>query len=391
MPHTKVIRHFQKPRAAIKGPVGRYIIRIDEPEGLEIGSETNTPRNPTVRLKGSISAINPVASHILRLKRSKKNKMRQVNIEFKGMDTDRSSAGDKDHLPPLTTTLTFSDYLCKWCLTYVGQRRQFCSADCASQFKICQKRRDQKQNLNISVDYYGNVKLSIQGLPISANEHAEDGAIGTTFPAISQNTGAGGRHKRRRKRCRNCAKLLMDVEEEEFCDESCQEMFIDRTKKDDFVNIFQQKEAAERRRIRKWLTDAQDQYTKQVGDGYSGPEGADITSGPAALNPLPVTRTPIPPIPSVVPPIQIPNTESIKRPKESARSLGHGYPFRRIQHVPESTFRLHRDEVVTGGPVTLNPIPLRKGPIRPTRRDLEIDPDKRQLMIDLKWIPKFNI
>ncbi|XP_060589788.1 uncharacterized protein LOC132744981 isoform X2 [Ruditapes philippinarum] len=347
MPHTKVIRHFQKPRAAIKGPVGRYIIRIDEPEGLEIGSETNTPRNPTVRLKGSISAINPVASHILRLKRSKKNKMRQVNIEFKGMDTDRSSAGDKDHLPPLTTTLTFSDYLCKWCLTYVGQRRQFCSADCASQFKICQKRRDQKQNLNISVDYYGNVKLSIQGLPISANEHAEDGAIGTTFPAISQNTGAGGRHKRRRKRCRNCAKLLMDVEEEEFCDESCQEMFIDRTKKDDFVNIFQQKEAAERRRIRKWLTDAQDQYTKQVGDGYSGPE--------------------------------------------SARSLGHGYPFRRIQHVPESTFRLHRDEVVTGGPVTLNPIPLRKGPIRPTRRDLEIDPDKRQLMIDLKWIPKFNI
>ena len=144
MPHTKVIRHFQKPRGAIKGPVGRYIIRLAETEGLEIGSETNTPRNRTVRLQGSISTLKPITSHILRLKRSKK-KMRQVNIEFKGMDTDRSSADDKDHLPPLTTTLTFSDYLCKWCLTYVGQRRQFCSADCAAQFKLCQKRRDQKQ------------------------------------------------------------------------------------------------------------------------------------------------------------------------------------------------------------------------------------------------------
>ena len=34
------------------------------------------------------------------------------------------------------------------------------------------------------------------------------------------------------------------------------------------------------------------------------------------------------------------------------------------------------DEVVTGGPVTLNPIPLRKGPIRPSRRELDMDPGK---------------
>ena len=40
---------------------------------------------------------------------------------------------------------SITDYLCKWCLTYVGQRRQFCSADCAAQFKICQKRREQRQ------------------------------------------------------------------------------------------------------------------------------------------------------------------------------------------------------------------------------------------------------
>ncbi|XP_053403592.1 uncharacterized protein LOC123554876 isoform X2 [Mercenaria mercenaria] len=377
MPHTKVIRHFSKPRAAIKGPVGRYIIRLAGTDGLEIGSEAGTPRESTVRLKGSIASLKPLTSHILRLKRSKKNKMKQVNIEFKGMDTDRSSAEDKVHLPPLTSTLTFSDYLCKWCLTYVGQRRQFCSADCAAQFKLCQRRREQKQNLNISVDYYGNVKLSIQGLPIAAGEHGDDIPVGNSYPV--QNAGAGGRRGRRRKRCRNCAKLLKDEEDLEFCDEACQEMYIERSKKDDFVT--------ERRRIRKWLTDAQDQYTKQVGDGY--PEGADITSGPAALNPLPVTRTPIPPIP----PIQIPNTESLKRPKESARSLGNsGFSFRRIQHVPETTFRLQRDEVITGGPVTLNPIPLRKGPPRPTRgRNIDMDPDKRQLMIDLKWIPKFNI
>ncbi|XP_053403594.1 uncharacterized protein LOC123554876 isoform X4 [Mercenaria mercenaria] len=337
MPHTKVIRHFSKPRAAIKGPVGRYIIRLAGTDGLEIGSEAGTPRESTVRLKGSIASLKPLTSHILRLKRSKKNKMKQVNIEFKGMDTDRSSAEDKVHLPPLTSTLTFSDYLCKWCLTYVGQRRQFCSADCAAQFKLCQRRREQKQNLNISVDYYGNVKLSIQGLPIAAGEHGDDIPVGNSYPV--QNAGAGGRRGRRRKRCRNCAKLLKDEEDLEFCDEACQEMYIERSKKDDFVT--------ERRRIRKWLTDAQDQYTKQVGDGYP----------------------------------------------ESARSLGNsGFSFRRIQHVPETTFRLQRDEVITGGPVTLNPIPLRKGPPRPTRgRNIDMDPDKRQLMIDLKWIPKFNI
>jgi hypothetical protein len=45
-------------------------------------------------------------------------------------------------------------------------------------------------------------------------------------------------------------------------------------------------------------------------------------------------------------------------------------------NVPTYAIFSFSDEVVTGGPVTLNPIPLRKGPIRPTRRDLEIDPGK---------------
>ena len=49
-------------------------------------------------------------------------------------------------------------------------------------------------------------------------------------------SGAGGKPKRRRKRCRNCTKLLKDQDEEEFCDESCQELFIERSKKDDFVS-----------------------------------------------------------------------------------------------------------------------------------------------------------
>lgn len=36
---------------------------------------------------------------------------------------------------------------------------------------------------------------------------------------------------------------------------------------------------------------------------------------------------------------------------------------------------LNTDEVVTGGPVTLNPIPLRKGPLRPNRtRNIDMDP-----------------
>lgn len=154
MPHTKVIRHFTKPRAAVKGPVGRYIIRLEETDGLEVGSQVGIPRDTSVRLKGTISTLKPLTSHILKLKRSKRNKMRQVNIEFKGTDTDRSSSENKDHLPPLTTTLTFSDYLCKWCLAYVGQRRQFCSADCAAQFKLCQRRRDQKQVSKMSVILY---------------------------------------------------------------------------------------------------------------------------------------------------------------------------------------------------------------------------------------------
>lgn len=70
--------------------------------------------------------------------------MKMINIEFRSMDGDKLEES-KPQTPTVTTTLTFSDYLCKWCLTYVGQRRQFCSADCAAQFKLCQKRRDQKQ------------------------------------------------------------------------------------------------------------------------------------------------------------------------------------------------------------------------------------------------------
>lgn len=144
MPHTKNIRRFSRNRAGINGPVGRYLIRIEETENLTVGSESNTPREPAVRLKGTISPLKPLTNHILKLKRSKNNKMRMVNIEFNGLDTPRS-VEEKERVPQLTTTLTFSDYLCKWCLTYVGQRRQFCSADCAAQFKLCQRRRDQKQ------------------------------------------------------------------------------------------------------------------------------------------------------------------------------------------------------------------------------------------------------
>lgn len=46
------------------------------------------------------------------------------------------------------------------------------------------------------------------------------------------------RRGRRRKRCRNCAKLLKDDDDEEFCDEACQDMYIERNKKDDFVSKF---------------------------------------------------------------------------------------------------------------------------------------------------------
>ncbi|KAL4220638.1 hypothetical protein ACF0H5_021034 [Mactra antiquata] len=269
--------------------------------------------------------------------------MRMVNIEFDATQTvtPRPMKDEKERVPQLTTTLTFSDYLCKWCLTYVGQRRQFCSADCAAQFKLCQRRREQKQNLNISVDYYGNVKLSIQGLPIAAGEELPDGHPYTDRPHY------GGRRVRRRTRCRNCAKLLSSDSDDEYCDNTCEEMFKDQRRREEFSSNTQQKDAAERRRIRKWLTDAQDQYTKQLGDGIP----------------------------------------------ESARSFGHApFSFRRIQHIPEETYKLPRDEVVTGGPVTLNPIPLRKElPRKPRTRKMEIDPDKRHLMVDLNWIPKFNL
>lgn len=144
MPHTKVDRHFSKARAGVNGPVGRHIIRYKEMDVLAVSPGPITPRGSPVIFKGTISTTKPLITHFLRLKRSKNNKMRPVNIEFRSMDSDRSDE-DKETCQPLTTTLTFSDYLCKWCLTYVGQRRQFCSADCAAQFKLCQRRRDQKQ------------------------------------------------------------------------------------------------------------------------------------------------------------------------------------------------------------------------------------------------------
>lgn len=212
------------------------------------------------------------------------------------------------------------DYLCKWCLSYVGQRRQFCSADCAAQFKLCQRRREQRQDLNISVDYYGNVKLSIQGLPLVS----ADGVP---------------RSKRRRKRCKNCARLLPD-DAEEFCDEQCQDMEKDRNKnkREDFLNIFQQKEAAERRRIRKWLQDAQDDYTKSVGDG--------------------------------LPYISLDDHRLDNRLDKTDLSAqlksGPAFPFRRSRFIPQN-YRMQRDEVIRGGPMTLNPIPLRRRTLQPDK------------------------
>lgn len=160
LPHTKAIRRFHRPRAGVNGPLGRYIIRLtgkDIPEFLTDAqnseAENERPQNTkTIKLKGNLAPLMPLTNHYVTLRRRSKGRVRQVNIEFQGPeDTDGAEGTDTDHIPPLTTTLTFSDYLCKWCLTYVGQRRQFCSADCAAQFKLCQKRRDQKQVCNLNV------------------------------------------------------------------------------------------------------------------------------------------------------------------------------------------------------------------------------------------------
>ncbi|XP_052782359.1 uncharacterized protein LOC128218713 isoform X8 [Mya arenaria] len=276
--------------------------------------ERESQRPTTFKIKGNLAPLKPLTTHFRKLRRGARSRgrMKMVNIEFKSMDTDRSD-DSKEHLPPFTTTLTFTDYLCKWCLTYVGQRRQFCSADCAAQFKLCQRRRDEKQNLNISVDYYGNVKLSIQGLPIASGEEG--------LTQRSSGDYAGGRRRgRRRRRCRNCAKRLTEDGEGDFCDETCETMETEREKREEFVNIFQQKEA--------------DSLTRSGGPSYS---------------------------------------------------------FRRqlVHHPISERFRLPRDEVITGGPVTLNPTPLRKAGARPPR-SRDIDHDKRQLRVDLQWIPKFH-
>ncbi|XP_052782352.1 uncharacterized protein LOC128218713 isoform X2 [Mya arenaria] len=419
MPHTKAIRRFNRPRVGINGPQGRYVIRLSGSDIPEFLTKPDTPeresqRPTTFKIKGNLAPLKPLTTHFRKLRRGARSRgrMKMVNIEFKSMDTDRSD-DSKEHLPPFTTTLTFTDYLCKWCLTYVGQRRQFCSADCAAQFKLCQRRRDEKQNLNISVDYYGNVKLSIQGLPIASGEEG--------LTQRSSGDYAGGRRRgRRRRRCRNCAKRLTEDGEGDFCDETCETMETEREKREEFVNIFQQKEAAERRRIRKWLVDAQDQYTRQtegaellLNGERADLEGLDITSGPAALNPLPVHRTPLPNIepskshvkdglyvtsgPAELNPLPIMRTplpsivESKKYKDSLTRSGGPSYSFRRqlVHHPISERFRLPRDEVITGGPVTLNPTPLRKAGARPPR-SRDIDHDKRQLRVDLQWIPKFH-
>ncbi|WAR28659.1 hypothetical protein MAR_014363 [Mya arenaria] len=298
MPHTKAIRRFNRPRVGINGPQGRYVIRLSGSDIPEFLTKPDTPeresqRPTTFKIKGNLAPLKPLTTHFRKLRRGARSRgrMKMVNIEFKSMDTDRSD-DSKEHLPPFTTTLTFTDYLCKWCLTYVGQRRQFCSADCAAQFKLCQRRRDEKQNLNISVDYYGNVKLSIQGLPIASGEEG--------LTQRSSGDYAGGRRRgRRRRRCRNCAKRLTEDGEGDFCDETCETMETEREKREEFIYFNKKKQklglvynfvlfivdmcpsrfsdsrihawhpTAERRRIRKWLVDAQDQYTRQT-------EGAEL-------------------------------------------------------------------------------------------------------------------
>ena len=137
---------ISRPRLpGINGPLGRYVIRISK-EGIYAESQPDsaqsTPRDP-FKLKGQLSPLKPLTNHLMTLKRGSGGEMRLINFEFRSMDQDTDQQRDK--LPPITTTLTFSDFLCKWCLTYVGQRRQFCSADCAAQFKLCQRRREEKQ------------------------------------------------------------------------------------------------------------------------------------------------------------------------------------------------------------------------------------------------------
>ena len=160
MPHTKNIRRFTRPRAVVNDSLGRYIIRLtgkDLPEFLtdQPIPETESERPPKTPQKNrkSLGPLMPLTDYYLKQRRDIKSKMRMVNIEFKSLERDKcsdskdgkESKDDKETVQHVTTTLTFSDYLCKWCLAYVGQRRQFCSADCAAQFKLCQKRRDQKQ------------------------------------------------------------------------------------------------------------------------------------------------------------------------------------------------------------------------------------------------------
>ncbi|KAK3596920.1 hypothetical protein CHS0354_031698 [Potamilus streckersoni] len=228
------------------------------------------------------------------------------------------------------------DYLCKWCLTYVGQRRQFCSADCAAQFKICQQRRDRKQDLNISVDYYGRVKLCIQGQPIHSNEVIE---------AQIEHPKQKDRHRRPRfqKRCPNCARLLIGFQQE-YCDSTCQGMYQERIKQNEFLNLFHPKDAAERRRVRKWLLDAQFPYNKiQDGEG----EEQDQTPSPDE-----VTRI----------------------PKDSGQ--GHSNENSRQHKIKFSKKKQRKKK---GG--NSNAI---------CQEDKDNGNERRQLLIDLKWIPAFD-
>ena len=66
-------------------------------------------------------------------------------LTFRQSAVREKSEKTEEHKKSKKKVTSITDYLCKWCLSYVGQRRQFCSADCAAQFKLCQRRREQRQ------------------------------------------------------------------------------------------------------------------------------------------------------------------------------------------------------------------------------------------------------
>ncbi|KAK3596921.1 hypothetical protein CHS0354_031698 [Potamilus streckersoni] len=300
------------------------------------------------------------------------------------------------------------DYLCKWCLTYVGQRRQFCSADCAAQFKICQQRRDRKQDLNISVDYYGRVKLCIQGQPIHSNEVIE---------AQIEHPKQKDRHRRPRfqKRCPNCARLLIGFQQE-YCDSTCQGMYQERIKQNEFLNLFHPKDAAERRRVRKWLLDAQFPYNKiQDGEG----EEQDQTPSPDE-----VTRIPKEVLQTKEIKIRLPTKDkgADKFPEGKSfhvapEKISHPEKTTAFNELDEGAFQSVRTFILEGsdsyGRLKLqdsgqghsnensrqHKIKFSKKKQRKKKggnsnaicqEDKDNGNERRQLLIDLKWIPAFD-